>query len=73
MHINECINIVGSRVLLLESGVHISFITSGAPLTNTSIVGLANFLTMTLILLRDDTNSNVCIIPNSIGGATEFF
>jgi hypothetical protein len=45
-----------------------SFITSGAPFTNTSIVGLASFLTITLILLRADTNSNVWIIPNSTGG-----
>lgn len=43
--------------------------TSGAPLTNTSMVGFANRLTMTLILRSDDTNSKVWIMPNSIGGA----
>lgn len=51
--------IIYKIINLLDSGVQISFITSGAPFTNTSIVGLANLLTITLILRSDDTNSNV--------------
>ena len=43
----------------------ISAMTSGAPLTYTSMLVLFNRLTITLILRSADTNSNVRMTPSS--------